>query len=220
MKKIAVFLSLILVALCGYLFYMNKGATQTIATLKVPLEITVSTGEVKEQTLEEAQSESETEKPLQDKKKCYIWGKHPEGATAKIAFLLRQQGLHRDVVISDDFLPERYIVFLGPLKNKTSLRAFAKQLRQQGYKKVRPIERGALAPGIEIAEFENEQQAAAYIEAGKAPEISGIRVIKRLGEPSGKVNLLFQALDETQAKALFSLAKRYKSATVRECPKD
>ena len=220
MKKLAAFLSLILVALCGYLFYMNKDATQTIATLKVPLEVTVSTGEVKEQTLEEAQSESEVVEPLQGVKKCYVWGTHPEGATAKIASLLRQQGLHRDVVISDDFLPERYIVFLGPLKNKTSLRAFAKQLRQQGYKKVRPIERGALAPGLEIAEFENEQQAAAYIEAGKAPEISGVRVIKRLGEPSGRVNLLFQALDDTQAKALFSLAKRYKSAKVRECPKD
>ncbi len=216
MKALAWIFSIILIAMGGYLVYFDRQDTGEIATLTVPLETKV------EQVKETQGAILEGEMLLankEDQKRCYAWGPFSAAATKRIAPHLRQWGLDQSVTISDEFLPEKFIVFLGPLENQTSLRAFAKQLRQQGYKKVRPIQRGVLAPGLEIAEFDNEQQAAAYIESGKAPEISGIRVVKRLGEPSGRVNLIFQALEKERAQKLLHLSKEYPATTFQECPK-
>ncbi len=218
MKVLAWLFSIILIAMAGYLVYFDRQDAGEIATLTVPLMTKPNVGRV-----EEAESEAlegETLASEGSAKSCYVWGSFSEAATRQIAPRLRERGLDQSMTICDEFLPEKYIVFLGPLENHTSLRAFAKQLRQQGYKKVRPIQRGVLAPGLEIAEFDNAEQAAAYIESGKAPEISGIRVVQRLGEPSGRVNLLFQALEKSQAEKLERLSKDYKATTLKACPKN
>ncbi len=217
MKGLAWILSIILIAMGGYLVYVDRQDAGEIATLAVPLETKV---EREEKEAQGAILEGEMLlAKKEDQKRCYAWGPFSAAETKRIAPRLREWGLDQSVTISDEFLPEKFIVFLGPLENQTSLRAFAKQLRQQGYKKVRPIQRGVLAPGLEIAEFDNEQQAAAYIESGKAPEVSGIRVVKRLGEPSGRVNLIFQALEIKGAHKLLRLSKDYPATTFQECPK-
>ncbi len=221
MKVLAWIFSIVLIFMGGYLVYIDRQDAGEIATLTVPLETKVNL-EGREKARETHGAILEGETLLgenSDQKRCYVWGPFSGATTKRIAPSLRQWGLDQSVTISDEFLPEKYIVFLGPLENLTSLRAFAKQLRQQGYKRVRPIQRGVLAPGLEIAEFDNEQQAAAYIESGKAPEISGIRVVKRLGEPSGRVNLIFQALEKAEAQKLLRLSKEYPATTFQECPK-
>ena len=210
-----------LAGLSGYGVYCCHQESNAFgaATRFVPLEVTIQAAN---QVVEA--EEEKTEGQALDigvvEKKCFVLGPISQSATKRIAENLRRSGLEKDMVICDRFLPERFIVFLGPLENKTALRAFAKQLKQQGYKNVRPIERGVLAPGLEIAEFETQYQAEAYIESGKAPGISGIRVIKRLGEPSGQVNLVFQALDESEAKKVFALAERFSGLKIEECPKN
>lgn len=219
MRGTVVFLSIVLAGLVGYGIYCNTQELRDVdvVTRMVPLRVTIT-------TLKKESAEAETEGQALEieapPKKCFVLGPVSQSLSKRIAESLRRSGLEKDMVICDRFLPERFIVFLGPLENKTALRAFAKQFKQQGYKNVRPIERGALAPGLEIAEFETEYQAAAYIESGKAPGISGIRVIKRLGEPSGQVNVVFQALDESEAKRIFSLARRFAGLKVQECQKD
>ena len=221
MKALAWIFSLLLVAMSGYLVYFSKQDTEEIATLTVPIEAKIDI--TSQEEFNKNHSEILEGETLLDEneaqRRCYIWGSFSEATTKKIAPRLRHLSLDQSMTISDEFLPEKFIVFLGPLENQTSLRAFAKQLRQQGYKKVRPIQRGVLAPGLEIAEFDNEQQALVYIESGKAPEISGIRVVKRLGEPSGRVKFIFQALEKKQAEKLLRLSKEYKSTTFEECPK-
>lgn len=221
MKVLAWIFSLILLAMAGYLVYFDRQDTGEVATLMVPLETKVDLAKYNKANESDSEAlEGETLESFKEgEKQCFVWGSFSEEATKKIAPRLRERGLDQSVTICDEFLPEKFIVFLGPLENTTSLRAFAKQLRQQGYKKVRPIQRGVLAPGLEIAEFDNAEQAAAYIESGKAPEISGIRVVQRLGEPSGRVNLLFQALEKSQAEKLLGLSKDYKATKLTACPK-
>lgn len=215
MKKTIIFLFFVLLALFSYLAYEHLQSEQSIVTITVPLEVRLQSPTIEK----EVKTEGKTIK-VESFKECYVLGPISSEVVKQIAPLLRQKGLQRQVVISDHFLPERFIIFLGPLENKTSLRAFLKQLKQQGFKRVRPIERGVMAPGIEIAEFDTESKALTYIESGKAPQISGIRVIKRLGGPSGKVNLIFQSLDENQADELFKLATRHGLKDVQSCHKN
>ena len=219
MRGTDVFLSVVLTGLVGYGVYctQQESCDGDVVTRSVPLSVTIATPEAEQP---EDKTEGQALEIDASLKKCFVLGPVSQSLTKRIADRLRRSGLEKEMVICDRFLPERFIVFLGPLENKTALRAFAKQLKQQGYKNVRPIERGALAPGLEIAEFETEYQAAAYIESGKAPGVSGIRVIKRLGEPSGQVNVVFQALDESEAKKVFSLAGKFAGLKVQECPKD
>lgn len=221
MKVLAWLFTFLLLAMVGYLVYFDRQDTGEVATLMVPLETKVDLAKVSKAIEKDSDAlEGESLEGFNEgEKHCYMWGPFSEGATKKIASRLHERGLDQSVTICDEFLPEKFIVFLGPLENMTSLRAFAKQLRQQGYKKVRPIQRGVLAPGLEIAEFDNAEQATAYIESGKAPEISGIRVVQRLGEPSGRVNFLFQALEKNQAEKLLRLSKDYKATKLMACPR-
>ena len=220
MRITVLFLLIVFGGLIGYWIdcCQQKSRETDIATRTVPLNVTVLTKKGAGST--EETTEGQPLEIEENEKKCFVLGPVPQGVTKRIAESLRRSGLEKDMVICDRFLPERFVVFLGPLENKTALRAFAKQLRQQGYKNIRPTERGALAPGLEIAEFETEYQAVAYIESGKAPGISGIRVIKRLGEPSGQVDIVFQELDSFEAKKVLALTGRFSGMKIKECSKN
>ena len=102
-------------------------------------------------------------------------------------------------------------------ENDIAVRAFVKQFRQQGYKNVRPILSGALSYGVEIETFESKEQAQAWINDKKAPDVKGLRVTNRLGEPSDKVDLVFRNLTEDQRQALFAIWKRWQGTEIQNC---
>ena len=114
-------------------------------------------------------------------------------------------------------MPDRWIVYLGPYSNDIAVRAFVRQFRQQGYKNVRPILSGALSYGVEIETFETQELAQAWINGKKAPDVKGLRVTNRLGEPSDKVDLVFRDLTEEQRQSLFAIWPRWQGTEIQNC---
>ena len=148
---------------------------------------------------------------------CFVWGPFEGRQMIAVQSTLKQRGLLQKAEISDRFLPDRWIVYLGPYSNDIAVRAFVKQFRQQGYKNVRPILSGALSYGVEIETFESREQAQAWIKDKKAPDVKGLRVTNRLGEPSDKVDLVFRNLTEDQRQALFAIWKRWQGTEIQNC---
>ncbi len=148
---------------------------------------------------------------------CFVWGPFDGGQIVSVQASLKQKGLLEQAEISDRFLPDRWIVYLGPYGNDIAVRAFVKQFREQGYKNVRPILRGNLSYGVEIETFESKQEALAWLSGPKAPDVQGLRVTNRLGEPSDKLDLVFRNLTPEKREALFSVWKRWKGTEIQNC---
>lgn len=148
---------------------------------------------------------------------CFVWGPFDGRQLVSVQSALRQRGLLQSAEIADRFLPDRWIVYLGPYDNDVAVRAFVKQFRQQGYKRVRPILQGALSYGVEIETFDSREQAQEWMESSKAPDVKGLRVTNRLGEPSDKVDLVFRSLTPEMRDALFRLGKRWKGTEILNC---
>lgn len=148
---------------------------------------------------------------------CVIWGPFSTQALRRIELVLERARLLEKMQIADRFLPERYIVYLGPYVNEVAVRAFVKQFRQQGFKSVRPIVRGDLAYGVEIRAFKTREEAEAYLASGKAPEVQGLRVTNRLGEPSNDVDLVFRRLTSEERERLIAAWRARPSTTLRSC---
>ena len=148
---------------------------------------------------------------------CFVWGPFDGRQLTSVQSTLKNRGLLHKAEISDGFLPDRWIVYLGPYSNDIAVRAFVKQFRQQGYKNVRPILSGALSYGVEIETFETQDLAQAWINGKKAPDVKGLRVTNRLGEPSDKVDLVFRDLTEEQRQSLFAIWPRWQGTEIQNC---
>ena len=130
---------------------------------------------------------------------------------------LTRSGLLQKAVVADRFLPERFIAYLGPYDNTTAVRAFVKQFRQQGIRTVKPILEGELSYGVEIASFSSREAAEKYLVSGRAPDMKGIKVTNRLGEPSGQVDLVFNAVTSEEEDRIRNLTKLYPAAELKSC---
>ena len=148
---------------------------------------------------------------------CFVWGPFETRDLRGLEATLQMARLMQKMEIADRFLPDRYIVYLGPYINEVAVRAFVKQFRQQGFKSVRPIIRGDLAFGVEIKAFESRQAAQEYLVSGKAPDVKGLRVTNRLGEPSTQVDLVFRALTDDERERLFSVWKTLPKTQLKSC---
>lgn len=148
---------------------------------------------------------------------CFVWGPFDENELVGMQSVLNASGLMPYAQIVDRYLPDRWIVYLGRFNNDTAVRAFMKQFRQQGFLGARPILRGDLAFGVEIAAFETKKQAQAYLDSAQAPAVSGLSVTNRLGEPSDKVDIVFQGLDDKTRERLFREWKRRPSKEMKNC---
>lgn len=148
---------------------------------------------------------------------CFVWGPFDENELVGMQSVLNSTGLMSYAQIVDRYLPDRWIVYLGRFNNDTAVRAFMKQFRQQGFSSVRPILRGDLAFGVEIAAFDTKKQAQEYLDSPKAPAVSGLSVTNRLGEPSDKVDIVFQGLDDETRERLFREWKRRPSIELKNC---
>ena len=148
---------------------------------------------------------------------CVIWGGFPVGDLVRVRLHLRRQRLEDKVIVQDRFGPERYIAYLGPYDNQTAVRAFVKQFRQQGYGSVRPILSGELSYGVEIASFKTRLAAEEFLAGKRAPEMKGIKITNRLGEPTGMVDLVFNRLNETEKARLEALRALYPRTGLKAC---
>ncbi len=148
---------------------------------------------------------------------CFVWGPFTTRALRRVEPVLQKAQLMQKMEIADRFLPERYIVYLGPYANEVAVRAFVKQFKQQGFKEVRPIVRGDLAYGVEIKAFKSRTEAQEYLVSGKAPEVQGLRVTNRLGEPSDEVDLIFRGLGKEERTKLFGIWKSQSGTQLKNC---
>lgn len=201
---------------CGWFLYEQSRqptsdlVSETKLTVQVP-ELVIAS--IKAKKNDEAAKVSGT--PIQAD--CFVWGPFTARQIVSVQQTLRRQGLLQSAEISDRFLPDRWIVYLGPYSNDVAVRAFVKQFRQQGYKHVRPILRGALSYGVEIETFDTQREAQEWVQSDKAPDVQGLRVTNRLGEPSDQVDLIFRNLTPDKRNALFSVWKRWGSTTIENC---
>lgn len=157
------------------------------------------------------------EKPLDAEDACLVWGGFPVGDLVRVRLHLRRQRLEDKVIVQDRFGPERYIAYLGPYDNQTAVRAFVKQFRQQGFRTVRPILSGELSYGVEIASFKTREAAEAFLSGKKAPDMKGIKITNRLGEPTGMVDLVFSRLDADEKTRLEALRALYPRTALSAC---
>lgn len=148
---------------------------------------------------------------------CFVWGPFDESELVGIQPVLNGADLMTYAQIVDRYLPDRWIVYLGRFNNDKAVRAFMKQFRQQGFSQVRPILRGDLAFGVEIATFDTKEQAQSYLDSSKAPDVEGLRVTNRLGEPSDEVDIVFQGLDDSARERLFREWKRRSGKELKNC---
>lgn len=148
---------------------------------------------------------------------CFVWGPFDEKELVGIQPILNESNLMAYAQIVDRYLPDRWIVYLGRFNNDKAVRAFMKQFRQQGFSSVRPILRGDLAFGVEIAAFDSQAQAQAYLDSSKAPDVEGLSVTNRLGEPSDEVDIVFQDIDDSARERLFREWKRRPAKELKNC---
>lgn len=148
---------------------------------------------------------------------CFRWGGFSVSDLTRVRLHLKRQQLMDEFLIQDRFGPERYIAYLGPYDNKTAVRAFVKQFRQQGITAVRPILSGELSYGVEIASFKTRDAAETFLTSNKAPKVKGIKITNRLGEPTGVVDLIFPHIDARENERLERLRALYPRTTLTRC---
>ncbi|MGN1208937.1 MAG: SPOR domain-containing protein [Duodenibacillus sp.] len=148
---------------------------------------------------------------------CFVWGPFSDKALLQVRGMLEEHRLLERAEIVDRFLPDRWIIYLGRFHTDTAVRAFMKQFRQQGMKNVRAIVRGDLAYGVEIASFDSQKEAQAFLESQKMPDVKGLRVTNRLGEPSDSVDLVFNHLSDEERGILFSLWPKRPGTQLQSC---
>jgi hypothetical protein len=148
---------------------------------------------------------------------CYIWGPFRERESPRIAEKLRKAGLISKAVMKDRFLPEKFIVYLGPFDNQEAALAFQKQFRNQGYRNARAILQGGLSFGVEIAAFNTQEEAQKFLTGSRAPKVKGVRITNRLGEPSGEVDFAFQDISEDERLKLLDLWRDSPRSELKNC---
>lgn len=149
--------------------------------------------------------------------KCFVWGPFDERDLAGLQPFLRKSSLEDQVVVSDRYTDERFIVYLGPLSNATAARAFVKQFRQQGFRKARPILDGELSYGVELVSFGSRDEADVFMASGRAPDVKGLKVTNVLGKPTSKVDLVFKEVANDQRLALFAEWQKRPGTDLKNC---
>lgn len=82
---------------------------------------------------------------------------------------------------------------------------------------MRPILSGELSYGVEIASFGTRKEAEAFLTGKRAPDMNGIKITNRLGEPTGMVDLVFQNLTKDETLRLQLLHGHYPRTLIRPC---
>ncbi len=207
MKNLKLVLGFLIVLLSGYWIYLQYFDIEEINVKEVALEI------VKKAPDPSAEAPKKGEINIG----CYIWGPFRERESPRIAEKLRKAGLISKAVMKDRFLPEKFIVYLGPFDNQEAALAFQKQFRKQGYRNARAILQGGLSFGVEIAAFNTQEDAQKFLTGPRTPKVKGVRITNRLGEPSGEVDFAFQDISEDERLKLLDLWRDSPRSELKNC---
>ena len=118
--------------------------------------------------------------------------------------------------IVERYKAPRFLVYFGPLKTNTALKAFMKQFKQQGYEKAVPVFTGPLSGGILIDTFETEQEAL-KMHADMPNPMHGIRILKEDDIPSDQADVLIHGVNEDQYVILKEISEKTKKFVVKQC---
>ncbi len=207
MKNLKLVLGFLIVLLSGCWIYLQYFDIEEIKVKEVALEI------VKKAPDPSAEAPKKGEINIG----CYIWGPFRERESPRIAEKLRKAGLISKAVMKDRFLPEKFIVYLGPFDNQEAALAFQKQFRKQGYRNARAILQGGLSFGVEIAAFNTQEDAQKFLTGPRTPKVKGVRITNRLGEPSGEVDFAFQDISEDERLKLLDLWRDSPRSELKNC---
>lgn len=207
MKNLKLVLGFLIVLLSGCWIYLQYFDIEEIKVKEVALEI------VKKAPDPAAEAPKKGEINIG----CYIWGPFRERESPRIAEKLRKAGLISKAVMKDRFLPEKFIVYLGPFDNQEAALAFQKQFRKQGYRNARAILQGGLSFGVEIAAFNTQEDAQKFLTGPRTPKVKGVRITNRLGEPSGEVDFAFQDISEEERLKLLDLWRDSPRSELKNC---
>ena len=207
MKNLKLVLGFLIVLLSGCWIYLQYFDIEEIKVKEVALEI------VKKAPDPAAEAPKKGEINIG----CYIWGPFRERESPRIAEKLRKAGLISKAVMKDRFLPEKFIVYLGPFDNQEAALAFQKQFRKQGYRNARAILQGGLSFGVEIAAFNTQEDAQKFLTGPRTPKVKGVRITNRLGEPSGEVDFAFQDISEDERLKLLDLWRDSPRSELKNC---
>jgi hypothetical protein len=206
-KNLKLVLGFLIVLLSGCWIYLQYFDIEEIKVKEVALEI------VKKAPDPSAEAPKKGEINIG----CYIWGPFRERESPRIAEKLRKAGLISKAVMKDRFLPEKFIVYLGPFNNQEAALAFQKQFRNQGYRNARAILQGGLSFGVEIAAFNTQEDAQKFLTGPRTPKVKGVRITNRLGEPSGEVDFAFQDISEDERLKLLDLWRDSPRSELKNC---
>jgi hypothetical protein len=206
-KNLKLVLGFLIVLLSGCWIYLQYFDIEEIKVKEVALEI------VKKAPDPSAEAPKKGEINIG----CYIWGPFRERESPRIAEKLRKAGLISKAVMKDRFLPEKFIVYLGPFNNQEAALAFQKQFRNQGYRNARAILQGGLSFGVEIAAFNTQEDAQKFLTGSRTPKVKGVRITNRLGEPSGEVDFAFQDISEDERLKLLDLWRDSPRSELKNC---
>jgi hypothetical protein len=206
-KNLKLVLGFLIVLLSGCWIYLQYFDIEEIKVKEVALEI------VKKAPDPSAEAPKKGEINIG----CYIWGPFRERESPRIAEKLRKAGLISKAVMKDRFLPEKFIVYLGPFDNQEAALAFQKQFRNQGYRNARAILQGGLSFGVEIAAFNTQEDAQKFLTGPRTPKVKGVRITNRLGEPSGEVDFAFQDISEDERLKLLDLWRDSPRSELKNC---
>jgi hypothetical protein len=206
-KNLKLVLGFLIVLLSGCWIYLQYFDIEEIKVKEVALEI------VKKAPDPSAEAPKKGEINIG----CYIWGPFRERESPRIAEKLRKAGLISKAVMKDRFLPEKFIVYLGPFDNQEAALAFQKQFRNQGYRNARAILQGGLSFGVEIAAFNTQEEAQKFLTGPRTPKVKGVRITNRLGEPSGEVDFAFQDISEDERLKLLDLWRDSPRSELKNC---
>jgi hypothetical protein len=206
-KNLKLVLGFLIVLLSGCWIYLQYFDIEEIKVKEVALEI------VKKAPDPSAEAPKKGEINIG----CYIWGPFRERESPRIAEKLRKAGLISKAVMKDRFLPEKFIVYLGPYNNQEAALAFQKQFRNQGYRNARAILQGGLSFGVEIAAFNTQEDAQKFLTGPRTPKVKGVRITNRLGEPSGEVDFAFQDISEDERLKLLDLWRDSPRSELKNC---
>jgi hypothetical protein len=206
-KNLKLVLGFLIVLLSGCWIYLQYFDIEEIKVKEVALEI------VKKAPDPSAEAPKKGEINIG----CYIWGPFRERESPRIAEKLRKAGLISKAVMKDRFLPEKFIVYLGPFNNQEAALAFQKQFRKQGYRNARAILQGGLSFGVEIAAFNTQEDAQKFLTGPRTPKVKGVRITNRLGEPSGEVDFAFQDISEDERLKLLDLWRDSPRSELKNC---
>ncbi len=141
---------------------------------------------------------------------CFRMGPLSTKALPSINRSIEKAGLLETVRVESVLSADSYVIFIIPTTTLKGAEALMKQVKKQGYPSARVIESGPLMNAVQLGEFSDPDRAQTFFEeALNKLKMNDIRLTRLIGEPSGKVHLIFSSLSEQQTRALKNVAQKH-----------